>query len=94
MHGRRGDLEAFEHALDVFERRLGRPPRKRGGFERPLHAGICRDDRAAQIRIAAQVVERLVERAGERLPLRAEDRKRPQQAPRAMHESYDDHSPD
>ena len=54
---------ASERALDVLERRLRRlvaaAPRAPSA---PLHAGVRGDDRAPQVGVGAQVVERLVER--------------------------------
>src|SRR4029079_6961553 len=58
----RARVEAAERPLHVLERSLRRMPRDAGTRERVLHARVRGDDRAAQVGIVAQVVDRLVER--------------------------------
>ena len=59
-------VEGEEGTLDVLERRLGGVPRNPGCGEGGLHPGVGGDDRAAQVGIGPQVVERLVESRSER----------------------------
>src|SRR5437764_9037538 len=60
-------VEREQRALDVLERRLGRFTWESGRAESGLHPGIGGDDRAAQVRVGAQIVERLVEGRREHL---------------------------
>ena len=64
-------LQLEQRALEVLERRLRRAARQAGPRERPLHPRVRGDDRLAQIRLGAEVVERLVERERDGLLRRA-----------------------
>ena len=55
-------VEGEQGPLDVLERCLRGLPREPGGGEGGLHPRVGGDDRAAQVRVGPQVVERLVER--------------------------------
>src|SRR4029077_6708666 len=53
--------------LDVLERRLGGPTGEARDGESGLHPGVGRDDRASQVGVGTEVVERCVESRGENL---------------------------
>ncbi len=76
-------LQLEQGALDVLERCLRRTAREPRCGERPLHPGVGGDDRAAQIRLRAQVVERFVEGERHRLLGGATPRAERRPAPRS-----------
>ena len=55
-------IELAQRTCEVLERRLRGAARNACGSERPLHARVRGDDRAADVWLGAEVVERLVER--------------------------------
>ena len=61
----RADREVVQHPREVFERRLGRPPRQAVGRQDTLEPRVGRDHGPAWVRFGTQVVERLLHRGGE-----------------------------
>src|SRR5205085_86529 len=66
-HRLRARVEGTKCSLEVLERRLGGATRQPGTGERSLHTSVRRDDRAAQVGIVPEIVERLVERDRQRV---------------------------
>src|SRR6266508_6304416 len=59
--GLRARVQARERTLDVLEGRLRRVAAEAGATKCVLHPRIRRDDRTAEIRVVAQVVQGFVE---------------------------------
>jgi hypothetical protein len=59
--------QSAQRAVDVLERRLGRPARHAAPRERAFHPRVGADDRAPRVGLTLDVVDRIVDRADDLL---------------------------